>query len=76
MRPLPKQGGSTLAQKGDKSTDNWKGRWILTAGLGGMGGAQPLAATLQGRHRLTLNANSQALIFVCVQAMWISRQTT
>ena len=24
------------------------GRWILTAGLGGMGGAQPLAATLAG----------------------------
>ena len=26
--------------------DSWKGRWILTAGLGGMGGAQPLAATM------------------------------
>jgi urocanate hydratase len=25
-----------------------EGRWILTAGLGGMGGAQPLAATLAG----------------------------
>ncbi|HXP64250.1 MAG TPA: hypothetical protein VN815_02135, partial [Steroidobacteraceae bacterium] len=25
---------------------NLKGRWILTAGLGGMGGAQPLAATM------------------------------
>lgn len=25
-----------------------KGRWILTAGLGGMGGAQPLAATMAG----------------------------
>lgn len=24
------------------------GRWVLTAGLGGMGGAQPLAATLNG----------------------------
>src|SRR5580692_1135727 len=23
---------------------SWRGRWILTAGLGGMGGAQPLAA--------------------------------
>ena len=32
------------------------GRWILTAGLGGMGGAQPLAATMAGasmpRHRM------------------------
>ncbi len=27
---------------------DWKGRWILTAGLGGMGGAQPLAATMAG----------------------------
>ena len=25
-----------------------RGRWILTAGLGGMGGAQPLAATMAG----------------------------
>ncbi len=34
----------------------WRGRWILTAGLGGMGGAQPLAATLRrrvvARHRV------------------------
>ena len=29
-------------------TNNWAGRWILTAGLGGMGGAQPLAAVLAG----------------------------
>jgi urocanate hydratase len=28
-----------------------KGKWILTAGLGGMGGAQPLAASLAGRPR-------------------------
>src|SRR5260221_14019253 len=28
---------------------NLAGRWILTAGLGGMGGAQPLAATMAGR---------------------------
>jgi urocanate hydratase len=27
---------------------DWRGRWILTAGLGGMGGAQPLAAVLAG----------------------------
>lgn len=26
----------------------WRGRWILSAGLGGMGGAQPLAATMCG----------------------------
>src|SRR3712207_1557604 len=28
-----------------------KGRWILTAGLGGMGGAQPLAAVMAGAPR-------------------------
>ena len=27
---------------------DWSGRWILTAGLGGMGGAQPLAAAFAG----------------------------
>ncbi len=31
-----------------------KGRWILTAGLGGMGGAQPLAATMAGASMLAI----------------------
>src|SRR6202453_4667082 len=30
------------------------GKWILTAGLGGMGGAQPLAATMAGASLLPL----------------------
>ncbi len=30
------------------------GRWILTGGLGGMGGAQPLAATMAGASSLTV----------------------
>ncbi len=30
------------------------GRWILTAGLGGMGGAQPLAATMAGACMLAI----------------------
>jgi urocanate hydratase len=40
----------TLAAAGDRHFDSsdLKGRTILTAGLGGMGGAQPLAATLLG----------------------------
>ncbi|MBN9577018.1 MAG: urocanate hydratase [Alphaproteobacteria bacterium] len=33
------------------------GRWILTAGLGGMGGAQPLAATLAGASMLAIECN-------------------
>src|SRR3546814_5819799 len=31
-----------------------KGKWILTAGLGGMGGAQPLAATMAGASMLAV----------------------
>ncbi len=30
------------------------GRWVLTAGLGGMGGAQPLAATMAGASMLAV----------------------
>ena len=33
---------------------DWTGRWILTAGLGGMGGAQPLAATMAGASCLAV----------------------
>src|SRR3982750_1891878 len=33
---------------------NLKGKWILTAGLGGMGGAQPLAASLAGLWSLNI----------------------
>lgn len=34
------------------------GRWILTAGLGGMGGAQPLAATMAGASLLAVECQS------------------
>ena len=33
---------------------DWAGKWILTAGLGGMGGAQPLAATMAGASCLAI----------------------
>jgi urocanate hydratase len=33
------------------------GKWILTAGLGGMGGAQPLAATMAGASMLAVEVN-------------------
>ena len=33
------------------------GRWILTAGLGGMGGAQPLAATMAGASLLAVECD-------------------
>ena len=40
-----------------------KGRWILTAGLGGMGGAQPLAASLAGASSLTIECRQSSIDF-------------
>jgi urocanate hydratase len=37
------------------------GRWILTAGLGGMGGAQPLAATMAGAAMLAIECQQSRL---------------
>jgi len=37
------------------------GRWILTAGLGGMGGAQPLAATMAGASLLAVECQSSRI---------------
>ena len=42
---------------------SWKGKWILTAGLGGMGGAQPLAATLAGACSLTIECPQSSIDF-------------
>jgi urocanate hydratase len=39
------------------------GRWILTAGLGGMGGAQPLAATFAGACSLTIECQQSRIDF-------------
>jgi urocanate hydratase len=38
-----------------------QGRWILTAGLGGMGGAQPLAATLAGASILCVECQQSRI---------------
>ncbi|HEN3630378.1 TPA: urocanate hydratase [Yersinia enterocolitica] len=40
-----------------------KGRWVLTAGLGGMGGAQPLAATLAGACSLNIECQQSRIDF-------------
>ena len=37
-----------------------KGKWILSAGLGGMGGAQPLAAVMAGASIVLSNARRRA----------------
>ena len=39
------------------------GRWILTAGLGGMGGAQPLAASLAGASSLVIECRQSSIDF-------------
>jgi urocanate hydratase len=39
------------------------GRWILTAGLGGMGGAQPLAASLAGACSLNVECQQSRIDF-------------
>lgn len=36
---------------------DWSGRWILTGGLGGMGGAQPLACTMAGASMLAVECD-------------------
>ncbi|GGJ91913.1 urocanate hydratase [Pseudomonas matsuisoli] len=42
---------------------NLKGRWVLTAGLGGMGGAQPLAASLAGASSLNIECQQSRIDF-------------
>src|SRR5574339_893878 len=37
------------------------GKWILTAGLGGMGGAQPLAATMAGAAMLAIECRTSRI---------------
>ncbi|MCJ8300578.1 MAG: urocanate hydratase, partial [Pseudomonadales bacterium] len=40
-----------------------KGKWILTGGLGGMGGAQPLAATMAGFSMLAIECDETRIDF-------------
>lgn len=40
---------------------NLSGRWILTAGLGGMGGAQPLAAVMAGACMLAIECDESRI---------------
>jgi urocanate hydratase len=39
------------------------GRWVLTGGLGGMGGAQPLAAVMAGACCLAVECNPESIDF-------------
>jgi len=54
----------TFAEAGRQHFNgDWGGRWILTAGLGGMGGAQPLAATFAGAVSLTIECQQTSIDF-------------
>lgn len=54
----------TFAEAGRQHyDDNWAGKWILTAGLGGMGGAQPLAATFAGAVSLNIECQQSSIDF-------------
>jgi urocanate hydratase len=54
----------TFAEAGRQHYEgSWKGRWILTAGLGGMGGAQPLAATFAGAVSLNIECQQSSIDF-------------
>jgi urocanate hydratase len=54
----------TFVEAGRQHYNNdWAGRWIVTAGLGGMGGAQPLAATLAGAVSLNIECQQSSIDF-------------
>lgn len=51
------------------------GKWILTAGLGGMGGAQPLAAALAGASSLNIECR-QSSIDMRLRTRYVDEQAT
>src|SRR2546421_3614174 len=51
------------------------GRWILTAGLGGMGGAQPLAAVMAGAHCIALEVQ-ESRIEKRLETRYLDRRAT
>jgi urocanate hydratase len=52
-----------------------KGKWVLTAGLGGMGGAQPLAATLAGACSLNIECQQSRIDFR-LKTRYVDEQAT
>src|SRR5690606_22211297 len=54
----------TFVEAGRQHYDgNLQGKWILTAGLGGMGGAQPLAAVMACASCLAIECNPDSIDF-------------
>src|SRR5512141_1085420 len=52
-----------------------QGRWILTGGLGGMGGAQPLAATMAGFSMVAVECD-ESRIDMRVRTRYLDRKAT
>ena len=52
-----------------------KGRWILTGGLGGMGGAQPLAATMAGFSMIAVECDETRIDFR-LKTRYVDRKAT
>jgi urocanate hydratase len=56
-----------LMMYGQMTAGSWiyigdlRGKWILTAGLGGMGGAQPLAAVMAGAHCIAIECQDSRI---------------
>ena len=54
----------TFVEAGRQHYDgNLTGKWILTGGLGGMGGAQPLASVMAGACCLAVECNPESIDF-------------
>src|SRR5690348_18509646 len=51
------------------------GKWILTAGLGGMGGAQPLAAVMAGAHCIAIECQ-ESRIEKRLETRYLDRRAT
>ena len=51
------------------------GKWLLTAGLGGMGGAQPLAASLAGMSSLNIECRQSSIDFR-LKTRYVDEQAT
>lgn len=64
----------TFVEMGRQHYDgNLTGKWILTAGLGGMGGAQPLAASLAGACSLNIECQ-QSRIDMRLRTRYVDEQ--
>ncbi|WP_088286288.1 urocanate hydratase [Ideonella sp. A 288] len=74
----PQAGRDPLGGSDDVLVDrgaHWIGKWILTAGLGGMGGAQPLAATFAGACSLNIECQQSRIDFR-LRSRYLDEQAT